>query len=214
MDGAAQKAPDIPLDSDLLGDARQTPLTGAERLARRIAERSSTSDASDISTDFLPPEDMGPVADSGHRRAAPPTARLTPGSEKAAASAPAPEVGPRAAARAKTSRKARPGYVWRSCTAGRSPVPGGHFIIALAMFERILKTQPLGGRARYGAALCAVQTGETRKARRLLNLADRSPGSRRDSVGDRRRARTPFRSPAIRHIQAQSVRTSRPPRDI
>ena len=190
---ALLKGADIP-PIRLLGDPGR-PSHRAERLARRIAERSSTSDASDISTDFLPPEDMGPVATAAIVAPPRPTARLTPDSEKAAASAPAPEVRTTSGGTGQDEQESAPGIpVEELHRRAEAQFQAGHFIIALAMFERILKTQPLDGRARYGAALCAVQTGETRKARRLLNslIAHRS----RETLSATATARTPFK-PAI-----------------
>jgi len=179
------------LDDDLSTESRSTPPTGAQRLARRIAERAGTGEAGDESSDFLPPEDMGPVAVPD--KIAPPRrqARLTPDSDSIPDEPKATPVTGESTQGGASGEENQ----GRSTTAmnledllRRAEVQfnAGRFIIALAMFERILKTRPLDGRARYGAALCAVQTGDTRRARRYLNslISQPDPDETPEAVDD------------------------------
>ncbi|MGE5579071.1 MAG: glycosyltransferase [Bacillota bacterium] len=181
------------VDADSLGGNRSTPLTGAERLARRIAERGGTGDAGDESSDFLPPEDMGPVAIAAKDAPSRPSTKLAPESDRtSAAASPSDTPGIEEPAQGGASGEeeqngsSTPMTVEDLHRRADAQLQVGRFIIAQAMFERILKTRPLDVRARYGAALCAVQTGDTRKARKYLNsiLSQPEPGTTPGTTGD------------------------------
>ena len=163
-----------------IGDdnAPAAPLSGAERLARRIAERAAASQttAEDV-PDHLPPEEMGPLAVPSQAAAANASAADAPVADAVApraATASAVAFADAAAAAGPSEDEAPvdepAGSSLETLHAkANAQFQAGRFIIALALFERILKTHPGDGRARYNAALCSVQTGDTRRARRYLN---------------------------------------------
>jgi len=147
-------------------DASATPLTGAERLARRIAERAGTGAVSDEFIEYLPPEEAGPVPSLA---ATTPATRATRRPEASMDTGASDKEDPEEAASSMDADVLH--------SKADAQLQAGRFIIALAMFERILKVHPLDVWARYNAAVCAIQTGDTRRARRYLNsiLAEPEP---------------------------------------
>lgn len=117
-------------------------LTGAERLTRRMAERAASAESgSDDPEEHLPPDEMGGIA-------LPPQVANEPPAASGRPDASSPE-----------SLDAQALALFQA----------GRFGKALALYEAVLSSQPDDRNARFNAALCYIQLGDTRKARRYLN---------------------------------------------
>ncbi len=186
-------------------------LTGAERLAKRIASRSAFGGAQDESMDRLPPEEMGPLpvppgAAKKLGSGSIPVPAGNSGREQLPAAKPGRKgkesdpvrTGPESGKIAKQGRAAQsdksatdgsldddhePEMVDAAELRGKADaqLKAGRYIIALALFERILKIRPLDAYSRFYAAKCSIHIGDTRKARRYLNSLISQPEPQADS---------------------------------